>query len=112
MPKLSSNLRQRLASTPEGHQVDVVVEVGGRAERPSGEPVSGDRAQKIATLKKDFTALAAPIERAIERSGGTVHDRAWLNKSLKASLPREAVEALGEREDVEMVDTPRSLQAD
>jgi len=112
MPKLSAALRHRLAGIPEGHPVEVVVEVGRKAATAPADAASGDRAQKIAALKKDFSASAAPIEQAIERCGGTVLDRAWINQSIKARLPREAVEALGEREDVELVDTPRALQAD
>src|SRR4051794_25479854 len=98
MPKLSSDLRQRLAATPKGHTVEVVVEVGKNAA--ATEAVSGDRAQKIAAMKQSFSVSAEPIERAIESSGGKVTDRAWINQTLKAQLPREAVEALGEREDV------------
>ncbi len=111
MPKLSSNLRRQLADTPEGQPVEVVVEVGKKIAAEA-EPASSDRAQKIVALKRAFSATAEPIERAIERSGGIVLDRAWLNQSLKACLPREAVEALGEREDVELVDTPRTLRPD
>ncbi|MFY9826062.1 MAG: hypothetical protein WAM82_32140 [Thermoanaerobaculia bacterium] len=110
MPKLSPDLRQQLAATPEGHAVEVVVEVGRKAG--AEEAASGDRAQKIAAMKQSFSLSAAPIERAVESSGGTVLDRAWINQSLKVRLPREAVEALGERDDVERVDTPRSLRPD
>jgi hypothetical protein len=111
MPKLSSDLRQQLAATPRGHTVDIVVEVGRTAGAPS-EETSGDRTQRIAALKRDFSAVAEPIERAIARFGGTVLDRAWINQSLKVRLPREAVEALGERDDVARVDMPRSLRPD
>jgi hypothetical protein len=111
MPKLSSDLRQRLAATPEGQPVEVVVEVGKKAGATS-EPASGDRAQKIAALKQDFATSIEPIEQAIEHFGGTVLDRAWINQTLKALLPREAVEALCKRDDVERVDTPRTLQKD
>ncbi|HYU35075.1 MAG TPA: hypothetical protein VEW48_23225 [Thermoanaerobaculia bacterium] len=110
MPKLSSDLRRRLEATPEGEAVEVVVELG--QTETEAEPASMDRTLKIATLKRAFSAIAEPIERAIEHSGGTVLDRAWLNRSLKACLPREAVEALGDREDVELVDTPRALRSD
>lgn len=108
MPKLSSALRRQLAATPEGQLVEVVVEVGQKVAAPA----SGSRDQKIAALKQEFSASAGPIERAIELSGGKVLDRAWLNQSLKVCLPRDAVEALGEREDVERVDTPRPLASD
>ncbi|HYL04688.1 MAG TPA: hypothetical protein VE075_01530 [Thermoanaerobaculia bacterium] len=111
MAKLTSKLRQRLAATPKGHPVEVVVEVGTKASAPSGR-AAGSRAEKIAALKQVFSASAEPIERAIERSGGEVLDRAWLNQSLKARLPREAVEALGEREDVERLDMPAALTPD
>jgi hypothetical protein len=111
MPKLSSDLRQQLAATPTGHSVEVVVEVGKKAG-VAAEPAAGDRAQRIAAMKASFSVSAEPIERAIESSGGTVIDRAWINQSLKVRLPREAVEALGERDDVARVDTPRSLRPD
>jgi hypothetical protein len=110
MPKLSSDLRQQLAATPKGHSVEVVVEVGKKAG--AAEAPSGDRAQKIAAMKQSFSVSSEPIERAIESSGGTVIDRAWINQSLKVRLPREAVEALSEREDVERVDTPRTIKPD
>ena len=109
MPKVTANLRQRLAATREGDSLEVVVEVGKKA---AAEPPPGDRAQKIAAMKQSFSVSAEPIEKAIESSGGTVIDRAWINQSLKVRLPREAVEALSEREDVERVDTPRSIQPD
>jgi hypothetical protein len=111
MPKLSGDLQKQLAATPKGHSVEVVVEVGKKAGA-AAEPASGDRDQRIAALKKDFSLCVEPIERAIESSGGTVLDRAWINQSLKVRLPREAVEALGERDDVARVDTPRSLRPD
>jgi hypothetical protein len=110
MSKLSQDLRRRLDALAAGETVEVVVEVGGKSASP--EPVAGDRAQRMAALKSAFSASAEPIERAIERCGGQVLDRAWLTQSLKARLPREAVETIGEREDVERVDTPRALQAD
>jgi len=110
MAKLSSALRRQLDATPDGHPVEVVVEVGQKVAVAAA--ASGDRAQKIAALKEGFSASAEPIERAIELSGGKVLGRAWLNQSLKACLPREAVEALGDREDVERVDTPRTLQSE
>lgn len=115
MPKLSPDLRKRLAATPEGESLDVVVEVGQGAKSPSrkqGRAAGNAGGGKIAALKESFSASAAPIERAIESSGGRVLDRAWINQSLKARLPREAVEALGEREDVELVDTLRTLRPD
>jgi hypothetical protein len=111
VPKLSSDLRRTLAASRKGDTVDVVVEVG-KKDGVAAEPASGDRAEKIAALKMHFSASAEPIERAIESSGGEVLDRAWLNQSLKARLPREAVEALGEREDVDLLDTPRTLRPD
>ncbi|HEX4964335.1 MAG TPA: hypothetical protein VF173_26185 [Thermoanaerobaculia bacterium] len=110
MPKLSGDLQKKLAATPMGDSVDVVVEVGGKSSSPTAK--TGDRALRIAALKKGFSTCAEPIERAIESSGGTVLDRAWLNQSLKARVPKEAVEALGEREDVERLDTPRALRPD
>ena len=111
MPKkLSSDLRRRLAATPKGEPIEVVVEVGKNAA--ATETVSGDRAQRIAAQKQSFSLSAAPIEQAIESSGGKVIDRAWINQTIKAELSREGVEALGEREDVERVDTPRSIQPD
>ncbi len=109
MPKLSSDLRQQLAATPKGHSVEVVVEVG---KKDGAEAPAGDRAQKIAAMKQSFSVSAEPIERAIESYGGEVIDRAWINQSLKVRLPRERVEALSEREDVERVDTPRAIQPD
>jgi len=111
MPKLSPSLRRRLAATPQGHPVEVVVEVG-KATGASDAAAAGGRAKKIEALKESFAANAAPIERAIERSGGEVLGRAWLNQSLKARLPREAVEALSEREDIERLDMPATLQPD
>lgn len=110
MPKLTANLRRRLAATSAGQPVEVVVEVGTKA-RAAAAPEAG-RAEKIAALKKSFAASVEPIERAIESSGGEVLDRAWLNQSLKARLPREAVELLGERDDVERVDMPELLRRD
>ncbi|HEV3457316.1 MAG TPA: hypothetical protein VHG32_12215 [Thermoanaerobaculia bacterium] len=111
MAKLTSQLRRHLATTPEGYPVEVVVELGTKTHAPRGRAVAG-RAAKIAALKRVFSASAEPIERAIESSGGEVLDRAWLNQSLKARLPREAVVALGEREDVERLDMPAPLQPD
>lgn len=111
MGKVSRDLEEKIAKTVKGSTVEVIVELPKRLPLASN-PAGSDRAARIAALKKDFSVSAEPVEQAIERSGGTVLGRVFLNQSLKARLPREAIAALSERDDVALVDAARLIKTD
>jgi hypothetical protein len=106
--KLSADLEGQVTSCGDDDIVDVVVELR-KSEPPNA---SGTRQEKIAELKKSFERISVGVVKQVEDSGGTVLDRAWINQTLRARMPAQAVRKLSELDDVELVDLPREISLD
>jgi hypothetical protein len=87
--------------------VDVVVEL---ATPEAVERTEGARADRVAVMKESFDREAQPVESVIRDSGGQVVDTAWLNQTIRAKVPVEAVRRLCDVDSVAVVDSPRGLE--
>ena len=106
--KVSEDLVAALESAGDDELVDVVVELA-----PSAAPDEGlSRAEKIAARKEAFDRDGGPVVAAIQGAGGEVLGVAWINQTMKARVPRRAVEALADLEEVTQLDATRALELD
>jgi hypothetical protein len=107
----ASKITPRLASTlrdaDDESLLDVIVEMSGESPEPPELPVS--RTERIAALRSDFSRRAEPVEALIRTLGGHVVDKAWLNHTLRARLPRKSVVRLEETGDVAAIDAPEPI---
>ncbi len=104
--KISAALVDHLANTSDVN-VELVVEL--KPAEPSHVGASS-REERIARLREAFEREAAPVEAAIRSAGGKVLERAWLNQTVRARVPRTAVEVLAALDEVFLLDLPRALQ--
>ena len=107
--KLSAELETSLRGADASSLMEVVVEV-----RPTigttAPSAAASRSERIAAMKAEAEQCFAPVESAISRIGGVVTGHTWLNKTLRARLPVQAVRELSEREEVAAVDVPHALE--
>ncbi|HEX2254581.1 MAG TPA: hypothetical protein VHQ65_15030 [Thermoanaerobaculia bacterium] len=108
--KLSAGISALLATAGEDELVEVVVELGP-AERLA-VPAGSSRSEAIAAARSRFEERAAPVEVSVDRAGGRVLERAWINQTLKVRLKPQALRDLSDLDEVRAVDTTRTLTAD
>jgi hypothetical protein len=100
--KLTSALASRV-SRQSAQPVEVVVELS--------EPIRAivDQAQDVPSMMAAFSCYAEPLKARIAALGGDVTHEAWINGTLQAKLPLEAVTTLAADESVALLDTPLDL---
>jgi len=108
--KLRSELSTRLAQADADDVLDVVLELNPQAESAAATPRS--RSEEIAFRKETFSHDVAPIEEAINESGGEVVSQAWINQTVLARVPARGVEQLSELDNVAVLDVPHTLEAE
>src|SRR6185503_11946439 len=102
--KVTEELRTMLERFEASEILDVVIEL-----RPENEPKTRQpqtRAEKIATLKKNFSRDLAPVEEAIRNAGGELTGQAWINRTVRARVPTDCVKQLSEHEHIAKLDVP------
>jgi hypothetical protein len=104
--KVTAALAERLEGADDA-LVDVVVEL---ATPPAFESAGGTRSEQVAVMKESFGREVRPVESVIRESGGVVIDTAWLNQTVRAKVPVEAVRRLCEVDSVAVIDAPRGLE--
>ncbi len=109
--KISESLAARLLGSADDDFVDLVVELA--APPPSAIPAGEtSRRERIAAVKAAFETGSRPLVTQIEGAGGEVTGSAWINQTVRARLPKRAVAAVTDREEVRRLDTARRLEAD
>ena len=98
--KLSLQLTERLKKSGDHHPIDIVVEL-------KTEPSNANA--QMAELRESFAKQAEPIKSKIISMGGVVTGEAWLNGTLLARLPQEAMAEISQEADIAHVDLPRPL---
>lgn len=107
--KLSAKLETSLLNADAGSVVEIVVEVRPAAFSAT-RPAATSRSERIEAMKAEAEECFAPIESAISRVGGVVTGHTWLNRTLRARVPVQAVRELSEREEVAALDVPNALE--
>lgn len=105
--KLTPALEATLESVRGNERVEIVVELEGDA---GGAMRGSSRHQRIAALKERFEHNAAPVQIEIIEAGGEVLGAAWINQTLRASIPVTGVDRLSELTCVARLDVPHALE--
>jgi hypothetical protein len=102
---LTRALQQRLEAVSDDALIEVIVEL----QSPPVERSGSNRRDAVAQHRERFLSAAQPLEEQIQRLGGTVLERAWINQTLRARLPAHRIVQLSDADAVSVVDTPSSL---
>ena len=89
--------------------LEIIVEL---VAGPPATPPGTARSAAIAARKERFTREAQPVEEAIRKVGGEILDRAWINQTMRARLPRRALAEVSDLAEVGHLDLGRELEAD
>lgn len=107
--KVSENLARELREGLQDELVELIVELEPAAS-PADEGLS--RGERIAARKAAFDRELEPVESQIQRAGGEIVDRVWLNQTVKVRLPRAAVGAVSGLAKVRRLDVGRRVEPD
>ena len=106
--KVTPDLAAAVDQASDDQLLDVVVEVSDADDAGAAPP--GDRAAKIAHMRRTFDAHADPLAELIRSLGGEVVGNAWLNRTIHARLPARAVGELARSGSVAALDRPHRLE--
>jgi hypothetical protein len=96
---LSPDLVQTVAAQKGDELLDVVVEL---------HPDDADAAS-IAGARDSFERAKQPVAELISQVGGSVTGEAWINHTLRASVPANALQVLSGLDQVDAVDVPHPI---
>jgi hypothetical protein len=105
--KLSSRVTERLAAVDERSPLEVVVEM-----QPVAVPATGSRTSRIEAVKAGFEEELRGVAERIAAVGGEVLETAWINQTLRGSIPAAELVRVAEDDAVTAIDLPRPLQPD
>ena len=109
--KVSKHLVQQITSdASEVDMLDVIIELETRSEKNLKQNSSKSKSEQIAERKESFARITAPVEDVITQVGGTILEKAWINRTLRAKLPVSGLEAVSELEEVEILDSPHEIE--
>lgn len=108
--KVTEQLMSLLERTPAEGLIDVVVELV--PPEALQEPLRLSRGEQVTKLRESFERESAPVESMVRGVGGEVRGRAWINQTLRALLPRDAVNRICELDEVASLDLPSPLEAE
>ena len=66
----------------------------------------------VEAFMQSFGRMRAPVDKTISELGGTVTDGAWINHTLRASIPARGLPDLSQLATVRVLDIPHKLEAD
>jgi hypothetical protein len=99
--KITRDLAAEIDAADSANLVDVVVELVGDSE-----------GNDMAAAKAAFERAAGPVSQVISGVGGEILGGAWLNQTLRARVPAEAVGQVADADGVSLVDVPHAIEAD
>jgi hypothetical protein len=105
--KLGQTLAEELERAKPADELDVVFELSA-TETSDAEPAKS-RGERIALMQDAFNRNSIGLERAVQEAGGKIIDKAWINQTVRARVPAQALENLGRLESVLLIDAPREL---
>jgi|SRR3954468_11341966 hypothetical protein len=100
--KLTSALREQLTGAEPQTLLQVAVEVRG-VPAPTRD---------VASARAAFERVAGPLADRIEELGGKVVASAWINHTLKASVPAGRLEHLASLDAVAAIDVLHRLESE
>jgi hypothetical protein len=105
--KLSPRVTERLASLDGRSPVEVVVEM-----LPVEIPATGSRASRIEAVRAGFEQELRRVAERITAAGGEVLETAWINQTVRSSIPAAGLVRVAEDHAVTAIDLPRPLEPD
>ncbi|MFM9961873.1 MAG: hypothetical protein ACKV2Q_11690 [Planctomycetaceae bacterium] len=105
--KLTASLESELHDKNADELIEVVMELV-----PAKGTTSGDKREKVAMLKASFDRVSQPVVEAVQKLGGEVTGRGWINRTLRARVPAKSLRLLSTSDAIESVDAPHKLQAE
>lgn len=109
-PKVTQQLTSALDRSAEDELIDVVVELV--APEPLAMMSSRSRAEEIQVRRDAFERESASVEALVRHLGGEVRSRAWINQTLRAVVPKDAVVRISALNEVALLDLPLPLEAE
>ena len=105
--KLSPGVAERLASVDGLSPVEVIVEM-----QPVAVPSTGSRRDRIEAVKAGFEQVLRPVAETIAAVGGRVLETAWINQTVRSSIPAAELVRVAADDAVAAIDLPRTLSPD
>jgi hypothetical protein len=105
--KLSPRVTEQLAAVDGMSPVEVIVEM-----QPVAVPSSGSRGERVAAVKAGFERELRSVAETIAAAGGRVLETAWINQTVRSSLPASEVLRVAADDAVAGIDLPRPLSPD
>jgi hypothetical protein len=87
--------------------MDVIIEL-----TRSPESAGGSRQERVAAAKASFQEALDAVSSTIEDAGGTVSETAWINRTVRGSVPAGNLDKVAADDLVTAIDVPRSIEAD
>ena len=113
--KVASGLAETASQANPSDSLNVVVELHEpppAAVPPVPGPSPASRQQTMAAMRSGFELRSSALKSKIASLGGTVTGEAWLNSTLLATLPKDALDEIAEENSVKRIDLPRALLKD
>jgi hypothetical protein len=107
LAKLSPRVTEQLAAVDGRSPVEVVVEM-----QPVAVPVTGSRQDRAEAMKAGFEQELHSVAATIAAVGGRVLETAWINQTVRSSLPAEEILRVAADDAVAAIDLPRPLTPD
>jgi hypothetical protein len=105
--KVSQELADHIAASEAGRSLDVIIQL-----QPLEMATIGSRQDRIAASREAFERELEPVAEAIESVNGHVLDTVWLNQTVRAAVPAEAVDALTTAPGVVRISLPTRIEPD
>lgn len=105
--KITSNLKSYLQKNGTDSNIEVVIELIP-ISLPAGIS-KYSRNEKIAIHKEKFNEELESVSKVIAKEGGAILDTAWINQTIKASIPAKSIETLAGLQKITAIDMPDQL---
>lgn len=106
---ITPRLRVLLEHLDRDEAVEVVAEL---TPTPIDDDAGSDRRGRIDARRRAFERRAAEVALLVERTGGEVRDRAWINDSLRLTAPAAALSEIAAIDVVAVLDLPHAIEPD
>jgi hypothetical protein len=105
--KLSPRVAEWLATADGLSPVEVIVEM-----QPVDVPATGSRRDRVEAVKAGFEQELRAVAETIVAAGGRVLETAWINQTVRSSIPAAELVRVAEDDAVTAIDLPRPLTPD
>lgn len=105
--EFAPELVEKLIKAAPTDKLDVIIEL-----TRSPASASGSRQDRVAAAKASFQEALDAVSTTIADAGGTVSETAWINRTVRGSVPAGNLNKVAADDRVAAIDVPRSIEAD